>query len=47
MAPGMTRMMALSTISITVMDNVSEARASGIAAPKARPALSSGIIVSE
>ena len=40
-------MIALSTISITAIEIVSEASASGIAAPSASPARSSGSIVSE
>ncbi len=38
--------MALSTISITAMENVSEAKASGSTAPSAIPDLNSGSIVS-
>ena len=46
MAPGMTSMIALSTISISVMEAVSEAKASGRAVPNARPLLTSGSNVS-
>ena len=47
MAPGMTSMIALSTISINAMLNVSVASAIGTTADRASPALSSGRLVSE
>ena len=46
MAPGMASMIALSTISITVMLSVSTASAIGITAESARPARSRGMLVS-
>jgi hypothetical protein len=45
-APGTSRMIALSTISITAMLSVSEAGAIGMTAPSANPARSSGRLVS-
>ncbi len=45
-APGIASMIALSTTSIVAMLSVSEARAIGITAPSARPARSSGRLVS-
>ncbi len=46
-APGMTtRMIALSTTSIVAIESVSEARAIGTTAERARPARSSGRLVS-
>jgi hypothetical protein len=45
-APGTTSMTALSMISMTAIENVSEARAIGITALTARPARSSGRLVS-
>ena len=47
MAPGITTMIALSTISMTVIESVSEASAIGITAASASPARSSGRLVSE
>ena len=44
-APGMTRTIALSTISITVIENVSAANAIGTTTPSARPERSSGSAV--
>ena len=41
-APGISSMIALSTISMTAIEIVSEASASGITAPSAMPARSSG-----
>jgi len=45
-APGMTSRIALSVISMTVIDTVSAARASLVASPKAMPAPTSGRMVS-
>ena len=46
-APGTRSMIALSTTSITAIETVSEASASGTAAARAMPERSSGSIVSE
>ena len=46
MAPGISSMIALSTISMTVMDRVSAASVTGIAALRATPARSTGPMVS-
>ena len=46
MAPGMASMTPLSTISIVAMLSVSEASAIGMTTPSARPARSSGRLVS-
>jgi hypothetical protein len=46
MAPGIASMMALSTTSMIAMLSVSEGRAIGMTAPRARPAPSSGRLVS-
>ena len=46
MAPGMTTITALSTISIVAMLSVSEARATGTTADSAIPARRSGRLVS-
>jgi hypothetical protein len=46
-APGIATMIALSTISIMAMLAVSEAKAIGTTAPSAKPARSSGRLVSE
>ena len=46
MAPGIASMIALSTISMSVMLAVSAASAMGITAPSAKPARSSGRLVS-
>ena len=47
MAPGMASMTALSTISMVAMLSVSEASAIGTTTLRARPARSSGRLVSE
>ena len=46
-APGISSMIALSTISMIVIEIVSAASATGIAAPRASPPRTSGTIVSE
>ena len=47
MAPGMASRMALSTISMTVIDTVSAAKATGMAADSARRERSTGPMVKE
>jgi hypothetical protein len=46
-APGMTRIIRLSTISMTVIESVSAAKAMGRTVPRANPDRNSGSIVSE